>query len=348
MFVRALALMLCLCICLSAAALPAFAADETLEVNYIEITGEGFVADSWLGVDAIYNLNGQTLYCSDLIERFYQQVFGLSVTTSPGTPEIAQQGYWFELTETPQPGDIAYASASERVSAHYAICREVDTVNKTVTLFEQNWRWGNQAGVRRVISYVDSPYVFYTLQSEQGEAPALSQPEAAPVWTADAPSQWAVDSVLLAERYGISTGIVSSGYAQPITRGTFAKLAVNAARAMGLTTQSDDPYTAVRELGLMGGNASGDLCVDDCITREAAATVLVRFLRLFRAMEQADASVLSGYADRSSISDWAQEAAALLTQQKLMGGTGSGFAPKQNLSTEQALALLVRIYEYIW
>ena len=32
----------------------------------------------------------------------------------------------------------------------------------------------------------------------------------------------------------------------------------------------------------------------------------------------------------------------------LMGGTGSGFAPQDNLSTEQALALLVRIYEYVF
>ena len=41
-------------------------------------------------------------------------------------------------------------------------------------------------------------------------------------------------------------------------------------------------------------------------------------------------------------------AAALLTAEGIMGGTGSDFAPQDNLSTEQALALLVRIYEYIW
>lgn len=349
--IRMFALALCLSVCLAALAVPALAADETLDVTYVEISGDGFVADSWLVVDAVYNLNGPTLYCSDLIERFYAQVYGLTVTTSPGTPEVAQSGYWFELTDAPQPGDIAYASASSRASAHYAICREVDAANGTVMLFEQNWRWGNKAGVGRVIAYSGSPYVFYTLCGNQGELPAAPQPvqyESASVWAADAPSNWAVDSVLRASRYGISGSVVNSGYAQPITRGTFAKLAVNAAQAMGLTPESGDPYEAVRELGLMGGNASGDLCVDDFITREAAATVLVRFVRLFRAAPAADASALAGYADRAKISDWAAEAAALLTAEGIMGGTGSGFAPQENLSTEQALALLVRIYEYIW
>lgn len=347
---RVLALALCVSLSLAVFGVPALAADETLDITYVEITGDGFVADTYLGVEARYNLTGPTLYCSDLIERFYAQVYGVSVTTPPGVPAVEEDGYWFELTDTPQPGDIAYASAASRGSSHYAICREVDAEAGTITLFEQNWRWGDKAGVNRKISYQDSPYVFYTLCGAQTALPAEeTEPvEQEPVWTADAPSDWAVDSVLRAARYGVSGSVVSSGYAQPITRGTFAKLAVNAAQAMGLTPHSSDPYEAVRELGLMGGNASGDLCVDDYITREAAATVLVRFVRLFGAAPAADASALAGYADRNEISDWAQEAAALLTAEGIMGGTGSGFAPQENLSTEQALALLVRIYEYVW
>ncbi len=347
---RFLALALCVGLFMAGLSVPALAADETLDITYVQITGDGFVADTYLGVQARYNLTGPTLYCSDLIERFYAQVYGLSVTTPPGVPVVEEDGYWFELTDTPKPGDIAYASASSRASAHYAICREVDAAGGTITLFEQNWRWGDMAGIGRVISYTDSPYVFYTLCGAQVSLPAAASEPADehPVWTADAPSDWAVDSVLRAARYGISGSVVSSGYAQPITRGMFAKLAVNAAQAMGLAPEASDPYEAVRELGLMGGNASGDLCVDDPITREAAATVLARFVRLFRAAPAADVSVLSGYADCAQISDWAQEAAALLTAEGIMGGTGSGFAPQENLSTEQALALLVRIYEYVW
>ena len=55
---RILAALLCLSICLAAMGIPALAADETLDVTYVEITGDGFVADAWLGVEAIYNLNG--------------------------------------------------------------------------------------------------------------------------------------------------------------------------------------------------------------------------------------------------------------------------------------------------
>lgn len=344
------AIVLCTALCLAIFSGTVQAAEETLDIDYVTITGDGFVADTYLGVEARYNLTGPTLYCSDLIERFYRQVYGVTVLTLPAAPEVQEDGYWLTQTDTPQPGDIAYASSERRASAHYAICREIDAENGTVTLFEQNWRWGDQAGINRKISYTDSPYVFYTLCAEDAITPAAIAPaEPAPeqpTWPADAPSTWAQDAVVRAARYGIS-GSVQSGYASAITRGMFAKLAVNAAQAMGLMPEASDPYEAVRELGLMGGNASGDLCVDESITREAAATVLVRFLRLFRALPEADTAELSGYADGAMISDWAQEAVALLTAEGIMGGTGSGFAPQANLSTEQALALLVRIYELV-
>lgn len=357
--IRSLAVTLCLAVLAAFAAPAVFAADETLDISYCEITGENFAADTYLGVDAIYNRSGASISCSELIERFYAQVYGLTVITPPGTPQIAQDGYWFEQTDDPQPNDVAYASAASRGSAHYAIVREVDEAAGTITLFEQNWRWDNKAGVGRKIAYSGSPYTFYTLKSAAGtpvlpeqiidtaSVPEQTEPDELVItWAEDAPSDWAVDAVSQAMRHGICAGS-QTGFKTAVTRGAFAVFAVNAAQSMGVAPTSDDPYTAVRALGLMVGDETGNLQTEKPITREAAATVLVRFLSLFGEQTSADLTALQIYADRAAISDWARESAALLTQSGIMGGTGTGFSPKSNLTTEQALALFARIYEMI-
>ena len=54
-------------LCLSLLAVPALAAEATLHADYVEIVGEGFVADTFCGVDALYNETGNTLFCNELI-----------------------------------------------------------------------------------------------------------------------------------------------------------------------------------------------------------------------------------------------------------------------------------------
>ena len=127
-------------LCLTLLAVPALAAEATIDLDYVTIVGEGFAADTFCGVDALYNETGATLFCNELIERFYSAVYGVTVFTNSGDITAASpSGYWFEVTYTPQPGDIAYASAEarERYGNHYAIVKSVDEAGGTVTLFER-------------------------------------------------------------------------------------------------------------------------------------------------------------------------------------------------------------------
>ena len=140
-------------LCLTLLAVPALAAEATIDLDYVTIVGEGFAADTFCGVDALYNETGATLFCNELIERFYSAVYGVTVFSNSGDITAASpSGYWFEVTYTPQPGDIAYASAEarERYGNHYAIVKSVDEAGGTVTLFEQNWVWDGKAGVNRL------------------------------------------------------------------------------------------------------------------------------------------------------------------------------------------------------
>ena len=67
-------------LCLTLLAVPALAAEATIRLDYVTISGEGFIADTFCGVDALYNETGSTLFCNELIERFYSAVYGVTVS----------------------------------------------------------------------------------------------------------------------------------------------------------------------------------------------------------------------------------------------------------------------------
>ena len=46
-------------------------AGVTLDITYLPVEGNGFVADTLHGVPALYNETGPVLYCSELVERYY-------------------------------------------------------------------------------------------------------------------------------------------------------------------------------------------------------------------------------------------------------------------------------------
>ena len=352
-------------LCLTLLAVPVMAAEATIRLDYVTISGEGFIADTFCGVDALYNETGSTLFCNELIERFYSAVYGVTVYTDNGNITAASpSGYWFEVTYTPQPGDIAYASAEarERYGNHYAIVKAADEAGGTVTLFEQNWVWDGKAGVNRVIPYDGGCYTFYTMCSASGRAAAAE--EASPVSAPSAaeaaaeapstiyawgsgvsnitgtPSGWAAELV-----YGI-TMLADGSYQSAITRKTLARLAANTARTLGLVEDVSDPVAVVQQLGVMQPNADGSFDTTSRVTRQMAATVLLRLLRQSSVVFEADMTTLSRYPDSASISDWAREAVAMMTQYDLMNGTTKGFEPKKDMTLEQCLVLLARICEF--
>lgn len=168
--VRFVVLALCLAtltVCFSVSA-----AEKSLQCTYVKITGNGFVADTFNGVEARYNLYGRKLYCTELVTRYFKEVFGLDVQCrgAAGPVVVGNEEYWFEKTENPQPGDVLFGSAAARGVGynHWAICKAVNVEANTMTLFEQNWRWNGRAGVNRMIPYDKNCYVAYQLVNADG------------------------------------------------------------------------------------------------------------------------------------------------------------------------------------
>ena len=149
---RRLCAFLVFALCVSCLAGTAMAADESLHTDYVPITEDGFVADSMDGVDAIYNLTIASPDCLNYVQRYYREVYGLELQATGHDIWITNSSaYYFVKTSDPQPGDIGYASASEREkgNGHYVMCKSVNEAAGTITLIEQNWIWNGQAGVNR-------------------------------------------------------------------------------------------------------------------------------------------------------------------------------------------------------
>ncbi len=164
-----------LCIAAIAAPMQASAYERTLGCTYTKITGNGFVADTFNGVQARYNLGGPKLYCTELIERYCREVYGVEIRCGGSCPTVLNSDeYWFEAVSDPQPGDILFGSAAARGKGynHWAICKSVDEEAGTITLFEQNWRWNGCAGINRVIPLENNCYqTFRMMTSIEQEAP---------------------------------------------------------------------------------------------------------------------------------------------------------------------------------
>ena len=131
--------------------------------TYKEIKGKGFVADTFCGVDALYNENDGYYQCNELIMRFYREAFGLEVLAYENTGLVMlTEGYAFEPTSEPKKGDVVYCTAAMRGSSsdHWAIVK--DYSDGKLTLFEQNVVWEGKAGVGRRLKYPSDSYYIYT------------------------------------------------------------------------------------------------------------------------------------------------------------------------------------------
>lgn len=172
------ALLICLCAMILGSCLQASAADVTVHIEYITIEKYGFVADTLNGVEAKYNPWGKNYDCSELIHRYYKEIYGISLALYGNAPHVVgRDDVWFEKVSEPQVGDVMFASSYSRgrPTCHWAICKSVDVENNTITMFEQNWRVGGTAGVGRQIPYAKNCYNYYRLMCASGPALTLAQ-----------------------------------------------------------------------------------------------------------------------------------------------------------------------------
>ncbi len=143
--------------------------DDISSGTYVEIEGKNFVADTFYGVKALYNEGGPTLYCNELVIRFYKEAYGLDISAGTSGISMKSEGYKFVTPKNPKPGDVVYVSAAMRgTSDHWAIVKYNN--GDHLVLFEQNVVNNGKAGVERKLKYPSDSYKLYTPVST-GEKP---------------------------------------------------------------------------------------------------------------------------------------------------------------------------------
>ena len=327
-------------LCLALLAGNVFAGETTLILRFRPIDSGLCAIDSIYGVSASYQ-NGTTIYCSELVTRFYQALYGVDVLVGDGPIVTGDDAdtYWFETTTSPVAGDVAYAAPAKRGKGypHYALVKYANAKAGTVTLMEQNWSWNGGAAYERTIPYSDDCYVFYSLCCASGKA-KMTVPEA------DTVSPWAKSAVQRADALGVISGLVG-GYRRTITRGVLARLCVNAAELNGFKVDQTNPYGAACALGVMNTDETGEFAPWASVTRADAAVVLCKLLALAGEVPAVRQSVLFALTDAAEIPSAARSSVAAMLASGLMSAESGCFRPNDPITTEQVISVLVQILD---
>ena len=197
------------------------------------------------------------------------------------------------------------------------------------------------------------------IQTHLDSAAALA-PEPTPDYNC---SDWALGYMQTAEQTGlIPDSLLSADLTQPITRAEFAAIAVRLYQALGCWPQEywgTSPFTDTQDpdvlraygMGVVNGMGDGTFAPNAPLTREQAVTMLGRVCELAWSGAVGTGSWLpqgtAFFTDAWNISDYARYYVHFFVGQEIVNGMGDGtFAPKNNMTREQALKIAVVTTDY--
>ncbi|MGM9551748.1 MAG: transporter substrate-binding domain-containing protein [Clostridia bacterium] len=166
--------------------------------------------------------------------------------------------------------------------------------------------------------------------------------------------EWAVEDVTFAYEVGITDINKEYAYQNKITREEFCELIYNFVTSLkreftapitnNFTDTENDKILMLNGLGIINGKSETEFAPKDYLTREEAATIIVRMVNKIVPMEKTE--MWFEYDDADDISEWALDSVQTISNLGFMKGVGDNkFAPKDTYTTEQAIVTLVRVYK---
>lgn len=172
-------------------------------------------------------------------------------------------------------------------------------------------------------------------------------------------SQWAAENILECIELGFMNEIEISEltYTDPITREKFCEIiydmlmkTIDTGFAVPSALYFEDTHnpkvSTLYYADIINGKADRIFAPDDFLTREEAATILIRtaqFMDIGMPQSAYDGKV---YDDEKDISEWAFPSVHYCRKLELMTGTGEAeFSPKEEYTVEQAIATVMRLYK---
>jgi hypothetical protein len=379
-FRRFLALVLCVTMLSAGVVAMASEREEIVSSEYVPITGTYCVVDSLYGVDAIYSTNTGYFQCWEYITRFYKTVYGITVGYDGAEkPVSSNSAYTFVKTETPRPGDIAFASAARRGTYnHWAIVKSYDAESGTITLIEQNFQWNGSAETNRTLTFPSSYYEVFTLTGANGPVQPIidvtkyqSTAATDETTTEETAAQQALETaaqeltitgtyssyVLPYAKEAISLGmnIRLENYTKAVDAETFFGLIIETLKASDYEFRYEhdlaEGETSSLAIAYAMGIADENLLTNPTITREEAAVIMQRLVNYLGVSVTYDLTDVAEFVDFQSINSKAVDSIAQMMKMEIMGAsTVNGqntFRPKANMTYEQALTMVMRLYNYV-
>lgn len=169
------------------------------------------------------------------------------------------------------------------------------------------------------------------------------------------PSDWARETVETANGIGITDRANEYFYKNKITREEFCNLIYNTIKVILKKTYTintsfkfedtdNEAVIILSRLGIVNGKSETEFAPNDFLTREEAATIVIRMIN--NLMPMPATQMWFEYDDIEEISDWASDSVQTISNLGFMKGVDDNkFAPKDTYTTEQAIVTLVRVYE---
>jgi len=170
-------------------------------------------------------------------------------------------------------------------------------------------------------------------------------------------TNWASDYIIEANDLGITEDLADLEYKKPVTREKFCEMIYNMLdKSMTVEWKkvSPNPFKdTVNEKvfslyleGIIEGKGGYTFAPDDFLTREEAATILIRTAQFMGIGMPENAYDSKVYDDENSISDWAFASVHYCRKLGAMIGTSeTEFSPQDEYTTEQTIATILRLYE---
>ncbi len=108
---------------------------------------------------------------------------------------------------------------------------------------------------------------------------------------------------------------------------------------------SDENIANLYSLGIINGKTETLFCPYDHITREEFAKTLAKASEVLKI--DAESAKPKMYADQGEISDWAKSSIDKTTALGLIEGNGGKFRPKDSITKEEVITILLRLREII-
>ena len=167
-------------------------------------------------------------------------------------------------------------------------------------------------------------------------------------------SEWSADYIVQAKDLGFLEGVTDISYKEPITREKFCEIIYNLVVLISpdiehfipdsFTDTKNEKVLKLNSLGIINGKTSTEFAPNDYLTREEAATIIVRMVN--KIVPMAATEMWFEYDDIGEISEWASDSIQTISNLGFMKGIGNNnFAPKATYTTEQAIVTLVRVLD---